>query len=80
MPDGYESWLDWWCDNALEGLEAIECQSHECDNTENLVGAHAYHDIFPDKIYVIPFCKFHNNYHNGDRLLIDNPEYMVKVP
>ena len=79
VPAGYESWLDWWQANAPEGVEATECQNHECDNRENLIGAHVYHDGFPDEIYVIPMCKTHNNYHNGDRMLIDDPDYMVRV-
>ena len=62
MPAGYESWLDWWQANAPEGVEATECQNHECNNRENLVGAHVYHDGFPDEIYVIPMCKTHNNF------------------
>lgn len=80
VPDGYDSWFDWWRDNAPEGLEATECQNHDCDESDNLVGAHVYHDRFPDKIFVIPLCKSHNNYHNGDRMLVDNPKYLVRVP
>lgn len=80
VPDGYEFWLDWWHDNAPEGLEATECQNHDCDESDNLVGAHVYFDGFPDEIHVVPLCKSHNNYHNGDRMLIDNPKYLVKVP
>lgn len=75
------SWLDWWHENAPEGLEAIECQCHDCNETENLEGAHVYHDGHPDgDIYVVPLCKSHNNYHNGDRMLIEDPKYLVKVP
>ena len=55
MPSRYDSWLDWWQENAPEGVEATECQNYECDNRENLVGAHVYHDGFPDEIYVVPF-------------------------
>lgn len=79
-PEGYDSWLDWWRDNSPEGLEATECQNHDCDESDNLVGAHVYHDGFPDEIYVVPLCKAHNNYHNGDRMLVDNPKYLVRVP
>lgn len=79
-PEGYDSWLDWWCNNAPEGLEATECQNHDCDESDNLVGAHVYFDTFPDEIYVVPLCKSHNNYRNGDRMLIDDPKYLVKVP
>ena len=79
MPAGYESWLDWWQANAPEGLEATECQNHECNNTDDLVDAHVYHDGFPEQIYFISLCKTHNNYTNGDRMLIDSPKYMVRV-
>lgn len=78
--EGYDSWLDWWRDHAPEGIMATECQNHDCDESDNLVGAHVYHDGFPDEIYVVPLCKAHNNYHNGDRMLIDDPRYLVRVP
>ena len=69
VPDGYDSWLDWWRDNSPEGLEATECQNHDCDESYNLVGAHVYYNKFPDEIYIVPLCKSYNNYHNGDRML-----------
>ena len=34
VPAGYEFWLDWWQENAPEGVKATECQNHECANTE----------------------------------------------
>ena len=74
------SWLDWWKKNAPEGLEATECQNHDCHETEKLEGAHVYHDGHPDEIYVVPLCHSHNQYTNRDRMLIDDPKYMVKVP
>lgn len=73
------SWLDWWRENAPAGLEATECQCHNCHEAEELGGAHVYFDGFPNEIYVIPLCKTHNNYHY-DRVLIDDPRYLVRVP
>lgn len=72
------SWLDWWHENAPEGLEATECQCHDCHQTENLVGAHVYFDGYPETKYVVPLCKTHNNYYQ-ERVLIDNPKFLVKV-
>ncbi|MBO5632308.1 MAG: hypothetical protein J5965_24895 [Aeriscardovia sp.] len=79
VPEGYDSWLDWWRDNAPEGHKATESQNHDCDVSDNLVGAHVYYDKFPDEIYVVPLCKPYNNYHNGDRMLIDDPICLVRV-
>ena len=80
VPAGYESWLDWWQANAPEGVEATECQSHDCHETENTDGAHVYFDGFPDEIYIVPIYKPHNNYQNGDRMLIDDSKFLVRVP
>lgn len=75
------SWLDWWHENAPEGLEATECQCHDCHETENLEGAHVYHDGHPDgDIYVVPLCYTHNQYTNTKVMQIDNPKYLVQVP
>lgn len=76
-----KSWLDWWKENAPTGLEATECQCHNCHETENLEGAHVYHDGFPDgDIYVVPLCHSHNQYTNTRVMQIDDPRCMVKVP
>ena len=81
MPDGYESWLDWWRDNALDGIEAIECQCHDCHETGKLEGAYVYYDDHPDgDIYVIPLCFTYNHFTNVKVMQIDEPKYLVRVP
>ena len=80
-PEGYDSWLDWWRDHAPEGIVATECQNHDCDESDNLVGAHVYHDGHPDgDIYVVPLCYTHNHYTYTKVMQIDDPRFLVRMP
>jgi len=60
-----QSWLLHW-ENHTD-RDAKKCSVIGCNEDEDLVGGHVYReDEDEDNCYIIPLCRSHNHYENGD--------------
>lgn len=65
VPDGFESWLDYWEKNT--GRSAEKCLNINCENTNNLEGCHVDVDG-KSGIWLIPMCQGCNNWRNRNKM------------
>jgi len=65
VPDGYESWLDYWEKNT--GRSAKECLNINCENTEDIEGCHV--DVVGKSgVWLLPMCRSCNDSRNHDKM------------
>jgi len=75
IPDGYDSWINYWEKNTKK--KAAVCEKEGCGKTNNIVGGHVYKQGDNENIYLVPICHVHNSddnnhYYNvpSDKLLL----------
>lgn len=66
LPARYSSWLDFW--EAEKGFELPKCGSNDCDNDDDLQGAHVFIVGATSKEYIIPLCSTCNSPHNKEQM------------
>jgi|SRR5690554_373702 len=67
-PLSYSSWLDFW--EAEKGFELPKCGSNDCDNDDDLQGAHVFVVGSTSKEYIIPLCSTCNSPHNKEEIKV----------
>ena len=76
VPDGFESWLDYWEKNTRRS--AKECLNINCENTEDIEGCHV--DVVGKSgVWLLPMCRSCNDWRNRNQMEAYSRD-LIEVP